>query len=84
MTDVTEKEIRDAERVVAFLADPAVEGAIERLRQKYYDEFKSSTTPERRTDAWSSARVIDDFANELRAVVENGVAARARLEKQQR
>lgn len=84
MTDITENELRDAERIKAFLADEIVQTAIENLRQKYYQDFKTSVSPELRNDAWACARAIDDFENELRAVVENGVAARARLDKQQR
>lgn len=84
MTDVTEQEIRDGERMTQFLTDPVVQDSIKHLRDRYYDDFKSSTSPERRNDAWACARVIDDFENELRAVAESGALARARLEKQQR
>lgn len=74
-----EQEIRDGERVAAFLADPAVQAAFERLDKRLYEQFKTGKNPAAREAAWAQASALAMLQTELKATISNGeMAAHAR------
>jgi len=82
---VTEDEqIEAGQRIAAFLEDEAVKRALQRLAAKYYDEFKAARTAEGRESAHSKAMVLDDFANEMRSVVDTGKRVKAEVQRRAR
>jgi hypothetical protein len=80
--DPVEKKIHDGRRIAAFLEDSEVKEAFERVAQRAYKEFQLARTDEARREAWAKAHVLDSITVELRAVVQAGTSAAAKLEKQ--
>lgn len=80
--ETEDSRIADGSRVAAFLAEPAVQAAIERLKTKYYEGFKSASTRDDLNAQWSKAHVLDDMLSELQAVQDSGT--RASADKQRR
>lgn len=79
-----EQEIQDGQRVTQFLTDPAVQAALQRLKEKYQGEWMAGQTPSDRENAWAKARALDDFAIELSATQGRGERANANLKREQR
>lgn len=78
------EQIEAGRRVEQFLADDAVKGAISKLNDAYYLEFKSATDDADMQRAWAKARVMEDFALSLRSIMDNGTVAKARQEVQEK
>lgn len=73
--DQQQTEADAGRRVAEFIADPAVRGAITALEAKALAEFKRAETDDARRMAQAYSRVVDDFAQLLRGVVDRGVLA---------
>lgn len=80
----TEEQINDGRRIAAFIKDECVDSALSRMERKYYEEFKASTSSEERVRSWAKARVLDDFLDELRAIVSTGERAATEQERNAR
>lgn len=81
--DPESQAIADMERIRNFLNDDAVKRALAALNRKYFDEFKASKSPEDRESAWAKARAIEDFGNELEAILAVGKVAKHHREQQE-
>jgi hypothetical protein len=84
MADTEDQQIREGSRLMEFLSDPVVAGAILRLDQKYFEEWKAGDTVEKRESAHAKTRVLDDLKIELQAVVDSGVRANAEKTRRER
>lgn len=62
----------DYRRVEAFLADPAVKAAIQRVADAAYAEFKGAKTPAERESAWAKGAALDAISDELTRVMDTG------------
>lgn len=79
--DKAQEAIEAGRRVVAFLADPAVKGAMDTLSGKVIREWTLATTPETREAAWHSYNAVLRLEQELRAIVGRGQVAEERLSR---
>ena len=78
MVELTKDElIRRADRLKTFLADDVVAQAFENLKAKWYDEWKSSATPESRERLWAKSCALDELEGAFRAIVDAGIVASA-------
>lgn len=84
MDEDEQKRIDAGSRVAQFLADDAVRDALDRLNKRYYTAFKVAASRDERDAAWAQARVLDDFANELAAVIDAGKRANADRQRRAR
>lgn len=78
-----QKQIDDGERIEAFLADPAVQGAVDRLKLRYYDEFMNAPDAEI-SRVRAKTQVLVDILTELRIVEHTGKIARATRARRER
>jgi hypothetical protein len=70
-----EQQIAEGARVRAFLADPAVQEAFQRLNDRCFEEFKSSTTPAQREAIHAKLQAVDSLKIELSATDGRGTMA---------
>lgn len=84
MADREEQQIQAGNRVLQFLSDPVIAGAITNLEQKYYDEWRAGETVEQREAAHAKTRVLDDLKIELQSIVDSGVRANVEKERRER
>jgi hypothetical protein len=74
-------QIRDGERVSAFVADEAVQRAFARLEGKYVQAWRDGATVEAREAAHARMCVVADLRIELQSVSDNGAIAKARRDR---
>ena len=83
--DSSTSQIDDGRRVEAFLADPAVKRAIQRVNDNIFTEFKSATTTVAMEGVWAKSKALDLLADELVRVMSNGqIAQHTRDQQEQR
>lgn len=71
------KAIQDGDAVRAFLENPVIKDAFERVNKKYFAQFSSSDDKDEIEMVHARARALVDVARELRAVMSNGEMAQA-------
>jgi molecular chaperone GrpE (heat shock protein) len=72
------KDISDAAVVRQFTESEIGKRVFASLGRRYYDEFKAAQTPAEREMAHAKAKVADDLAVTLIAVLDNGQVAQAK------
>jgi L-lactate utilization protein LutC len=70
-----QQEIDDYHRVEAFLADPAVKRAIQKVTDDIFAEFKRAKTTVEMETAWAKSKALDALAGELVATMNGGKIA---------
>lgn len=78
------EQIQAGERIQAFLADPAVDGALEKLESRYVREWKASQNVDERNALHAKVCVLEDLKLELRAIVNTGTRAKVESERKAR
>jgi hypothetical protein len=83
-----EQDIEAGQRMKALLADPVFAAAVEKVRQKHYQEFTTAKTHGASVGAWGKGQALNDLLQELQAVVGNGdrasIEAKRQAERRQR
>jgi hypothetical protein len=87
VSDALVKEVEDLEgkaiagrRVREFIDDPDVKAALQRARDRFYDDFVAAKTDDERRNAQAGRIALDAIANELAVTVQRGATADKRLE----
>lgn len=75
------KAIQASARIEEFLKDPVIQGALEQLHKKLYEEFRAAAQADKRLEAWARAKALDDLANELKVIVDRGGLAKASVQR---
>lgn len=71
-----EERIAHAKRLQQFLADPLVATALTALERRYYEEYLSADSSEKRVTAWAKGNVLRDLNGALKAVLDDGEMAK--------
>lgn len=79
MTRPPEEQIRDSQRIDAFLKDPAIESALSRMERRYYEEFLGAENGEQRAKAQGKALTLKDLERELKSILDAGEMETIRL-----
>ena len=76
-------DIQKAEQAKRIINDPMVKGALDRMRQTTFDNFRSSKwdNPEEREELYKMIRAIDAFEEEFKRQIDGGKKARSLLDK---
>ena len=70
-----EDAIKRAERLKTFLADDVVQEAFENLERAWYEQWKSSDTPEARERLFAKSCALDELRGSFTAIVDSGIVA---------
>lgn len=79
-----ERKIAEKTVVENFLRDPVIQAALKAIHETYYAEFRAAVSADKRMEAWSRAKALDDFAAALRAVVDTGKVAESNQKRAER
>jgi hypothetical protein len=80
----TEQElIDDYRRVEAFLADPAVKGALRDLNAEIFEDFKRANAPEQKDAAWAISKALDLLSDKLIRTMAQGQMALKQKEQRE-
>lgn len=63
---------RTAQRIDDFLKDEAIDGVLSRMERRYYEEFITADTEEKRVRAWAKAKMLRDFETEMKVITDAG------------
>lgn len=81
---MTEQEkIDTSQRIQRFLEDPFVAGALKRMEEDNYQDFKDAESADEMRIAKARADVLGTFCGHLKGIKEEGSALRTQQEKRE-
>lgn len=81
---MSESVIKAAQRIELFLADEAVQAALQAMKEQNYELFRAAKDEEGRRMAQAQAIAMEAFESMMRQTVDAGERARIELERHER